>query len=125
MVDDVSPYFAAREPTNCRSSDYAPHSYLIRHRGSRVPSLHARGTGRPKGASSGRASTGSECSADFYELTAWQAFQRSRTNGSAQESDAPLISRSDLQQFVFHLRERGVKPVTCNTWLKALQAFCR
>lgn len=60
----------------------------------------------------------------WYE-TAWQAFQRSRTNGSSQEPNGPLINRSDLQQFVVHLRERGVKPVTCNTWLKAIQAFCR
>ena len=36
-----------------------------------------------------------------------------------------MISRSDLQQFVVHLRQRGVKPVTCNTWLRALNAFCR
>jgi hypothetical protein len=38
---------------------------------------------------------------------------------------APLISNSDLQQFVVYLRKRGVKPVSCNSWLRALNAFCR
>jgi hypothetical protein len=36
-----------------------------------------------------------------------------------------LISTTDLRHFVVALRERGVKPVTCNTWIRALNAFCR
>jgi hypothetical protein len=56
----------------------------------------------------------------WYEA-AWKAFNRSRIAAPS----ATLIKRSDLQQFVVHLRQRGVKPVTCNTWLRALNAFCR
>jgi hypothetical protein len=36
-----------------------------------------------------------------------------------------LISKADLQHFIVHLRERGVKPVSRNTWIRALNAFCR
>jgi site-specific recombinase XerD len=32
---------------------------------------------------------------------------------------------SPLQAFVVHLRERGVKPVSCNTYLKTMNSFCR
>ncbi len=56
----------------------------------------------------------------WYE-SAWKAFHRSRIDAAS----TGLISRSDLQRFVVHLRQRGVKPVTCNTWLRALNAFCR
>jgi integrase/recombinase XerD len=40
-------------------------------------------------------------------------------------ASAPLISKADLHHFVVHLRERGIKPVTCNTWIRALNAVCR
>jgi integrase len=36
-----------------------------------------------------------------------------------------VISRADLQEFVVHLRQRGVKPVSCNCYLRAVNAFCR
>jgi hypothetical protein len=36
---------------------------------------------------------------------------------------ALLISKADLQFFVVHLRERGVKPVSCNCWVRAMNAF--
>jgi hypothetical protein len=36
-----------------------------------------------------------------------------------------LISKIDLRHFVVETRARGVKPVTCNTWLRALNAACR
>jgi hypothetical protein len=42
---------------------------------------------------------------EWYEC-AWKAFTAS-------------------QKGVVQLRERGVKPVTCNTWLRAINAFCR
>ncbi len=42
-----------------------------------------------------------------------------------QERSRSVISRSDLQEFVVHLRERGVKPVSCNCYLRGLNAFCR
>ena len=60
----------------------------------------------------------------WYE-TAWIAFTRARATAASRPASAPLISRADLQSFVVHLRERGVKPVTCNTWVRALNAFCR
>jgi hypothetical protein len=30
-----------------------------------------------------------------------------------------------LQQFVIALRQRNIKPVTCNTYIGAMNAFCR
>jgi integrase/recombinase XerD len=33
-------------------------------------------------------------------------------------------TKATLQQFVVTLRERGVKPVTCNTYVGAMNAFC-
>ena len=60
-----------------------------------------------------------------WYATAWQAFERSLSTAPPQPYDAPLISRADLQRFVSHLRERGVKPVSCNTWLRAMNSFCR
>jgi site-specific recombinase XerD len=60
----------------------------------------------------------------WYEA-AWKSFKRSRPAASPQPASESLISRTDLQSFVVHLRERGVRPVTCNTWLRALNAFCR
>jgi site-specific recombinase XerD len=60
----------------------------------------------------------------WYE-SAWKAFTRARSAALPRPESALLISRADLQFFVVHLRERGVKPVTCNTWLRALNAFCR
>lgn len=56
---------------------------------------------------------------DWYE-SAWKAFRASRPS-----SDDGTITRADLAQFVVHLRSRGVRPVSCNTWLRALNAFCR
>ena len=53
----------------------------------------------------------------WYE-TAWKALQR------AQHTQSPELTKSALQQFVVSLRERGVKPVSCNTYIKALNAFC-
>src|SRR5687767_2695831 len=55
---------------------------------------------------------------DWYQ-SAWQAFKRS------QKVTPSEITKADLLAFVVHLRERGVKPVSCNTGLRALNAFCR
>ena len=57
---------------------------------------------------------------DWYE-SAWHAFKRSWP----QLHPATEITKADLLAFVVHLRERGVKPVSCNTWLRAMNAFCR
>jgi site-specific recombinase XerD len=61
---------------------------------------------------------------EWYE-TAWKAFRAAQASTPDRPSSAPLIAKSDLQHFVVHSRERGLKPVTCNTWLRALNAFCR
>ena len=55
---------------------------------------------------------------EWYE-TAFKALQR--TSGQA----APLITKSSLQGFVVAMRQRNVKPVSVNTYIKALNAFCR
>lgn len=39
--------------------------------------------------------------------------------------DEALPSRGSLQQFVIGLRERHIKPVTCNTYIAAMNAYCR
>jgi site-specific recombinase XerD len=57
----------------------------------------------------------------WYE-SAWKAFRLFQPDAGA----APdLISRAQLSGFVVHLRQRGVKPVSCNSWIRALNAFCR
>ena len=58
---------------------------------------------------------------EWYE-TAWKAFQGSATSCL---TDPQALRRSNLEQFIYVLRDRGVKPVTCNTWLRALNAFFR
>jgi site-specific recombinase XerD len=37
---------------------------------------------------------------------------------------APLPTKATLQQFVVALRERGIRTVTCNTYIGAMNAFC-
>jgi integrase/recombinase XerD len=59
---------------------------------------------------------------DYY-VTAWKACVRSQPTAPARAADSPVLTRADLQHFVVHLRERGVKPVTCNCWLRGLNAF--
>src|SRR5690349_21745387 len=54
---------------------------------------------------------------EWYE-TAFKALQR--THGAE-----PPLTRSALQSFVVDLRQRGVKPISCNTYIKALNAFCK
>jgi hypothetical protein len=61
---------------------------------------------------------------EWYEC-AWKAFTAALKAAPERDYTATLISKTDLQHFVVHLRERGVKPVTCNTWLRAMNAFCR
>jgi integrase/recombinase XerD len=53
---------------------------------------------------------------EWYE-TAWTLFTRAA-------NDDALTKRS-LQNFVVALRQRSVRPVSCNTYIKALNAFCR
>ena len=53
---------------------------------------------------------------DWYQ-SAWHAFKQS------QPLTPTEITKADLLAFVVHLRERGVKPVSCNTWLRAMNAL--
>lgn len=53
----------------------------------------------------------------WYE-TAWKAFR------AGDPADAPL-TRLRLQTFVVRLRDRGVGPTSCNTYVKALNAFAK
>ena len=43
---------------------------------------------------------------------------------SLSANTAPLPTKATLQAFVVRLRERGIRPVTCNTYLGAMNAFC-
>jgi hypothetical protein len=61
---------------------------------------------------------------EWYE-SAWKAFKAAHASAPGRPASSPLISKADLQQFVVHLRERGVKPVSCNCWLRAMNAFSR
>jgi hypothetical protein len=47
---------------------------------------------------------------EFYE-TAWKAFQRSQQSRPARVEGEPIRTRVDLQEFIVHLSECGVKPV--------------
>ncbi len=38
---------------------------------------------------------------------------------------AALPTKATLQEFVVRLRQRGIRPVTCNTYVGAMNAFCR
>ena len=53
----------------------------------------------------------------WYE-SAFQALTR-----TVPVSDADQLTKSLLQDFVVRLRERGLSPVSCNTYAKALNAF--
>lgn len=50
--------------------------------------------------------------------TAFRALQR------AQNIESPVMTKTTLQQFIIDLRRRNVKPVSCNTYIKAMNAFC-
>jgi site-specific recombinase XerD len=54
---------------------------------------------------------------EWYE-TAFKALQK------AHQTSTRGLTKSSLQQFVVSLRQRGVKPISCNTYIKALNAFC-
>ena len=61
---------------------------------------------------------------DWYQ-TAWKAFQRSQFDAPARPAESALLTRADMQHFVVHLRRRGVKPISCNCWVRAMNAFAR
>jgi hypothetical protein len=53
-----------------------------------------------------------------WDKTAFKAWQR----GSG--ADSPPLTKPALRQFVVSLRQRGVKPISSNTWIKALNSVC-
>jgi integrase/recombinase XerD len=54
----------------------------------------------------------------WYQI-AFKAYRKAIADDAA-----PLPTRGTLQQFVIHLRDRGVRPITCNTYIVAMNAFC-
>lgn len=58
---------------------------------------------------------------EWYEM-AWATFRRTPIE---QPSEPAQLTRANLEAFVVALRDRGLRPVTCNTWVKALNAFFR
>jgi integrase/recombinase XerD len=62
--------------------------------------------------------------AEWYR-NVWRVFLRWWGTLPIEQRDRPVLSRADLQEFVVHLRERGVKPVSCNCYLRGINAFCR
>lgn len=50
--------------------------------------------------------------------------RRSRRSNAPHDTRDPALTKSSLQQFVVRLRQRDVKPISCHTYIKALNAFC-
>ena len=62
----------------------------------------------------------------WYE-TSWKSLCATQPLGPASttiDSDH-VVTRQHLSGFVVALRDRGVRPVTVNTWLGAINAYCR
>ena len=55
---------------------------------------------------------------EWYD-TAFKAFRRALNDAT------PPVTKASLQSFVVTLRQRNIKPVSVNTYIKALNAFCR
>ena len=62
--------------------------------------------------------------AEWYR-NVWGVFQRWWRTLPAEARNRSALTRADLQEFVVHLRQRGVKPVSCNCYLRGVNAFCR
>src|SRR6266850_2490937 len=62
--------------------------------------------------------------AEWYR-SVWQVFAKWWATLATDNGTRAVICRSDLQQFVVHLRDRGVKPVSVNCYLRGVNAFCR
>jgi site-specific recombinase XerC len=61
----------------------------------------------------------------WYE-TAWKAFKGTQPQGlSDADVNAGSLTRNHLTAFIVTSRDRGLRVVTVNTWLRALNAFCR
>jgi site-specific recombinase XerD len=62
----------------------------------------------------------------WYE-TSWKSFCATQPPGLAMTviASQDIVTRQHLSAFVVALRDRGVRPVTVNTWLRAINAYCR
>jgi len=61
----------------------------------------------------------------WYE-SAWKAFKLSQpVDLATSEISAGALTRAHLSAFVVASRDRGLRPVSVNTWLRALNAYCR
>jgi integrase/recombinase XerD len=58
-----------------------------------------------------------------WYVTAWGSFKKSATHCPACPTCPADLKQAHLEEFVYALRDRGVRPVTVNTWLKALNTF--
>jgi integrase/recombinase XerD len=53
---------------------------------------------------------------EIYYRNSWDAYKR--YTGSTE------LSKAQLTEWVVKMREKGIKPVTCNTWISGINAFC-
>src|SRR5437870_5471984 len=49
--------------------------------------------------------------------TAWKAFTAARASAPPRPASSRPITKANLRFLVVHLRERGVKPKSCNCWV--------
>src|SRR5579885_3735213 len=54
----------------------------------------------------------------------WYRIAFKNYNAALGTTAPPLPTKPALQQFVIHERDRGIKPVTVNTYITAMNAFC-
>jgi integrase/recombinase XerD len=62
--------------------------------------------------------------AEWYR-NVWLVFSRWRGAQPLRAVSEPIVTKTDLQSFVVALRERGVRPVSCNCYMRGVNAFCR
>ena len=55
----------------------------------------------------------------------WLVFCRWRRTLPERSPAEPVITRGDLHTFVVSLRERGVRPISCNCCMRGINAFCK
>ena len=55
----------------------------------------------------------------------WLVFARWRVTLPERDAAEPVVTRADRQTFVVSLRQRGVRPVSCNCYMRGINAFCK
>jgi integrase/recombinase XerD len=53
---------------------------------------------------------------EIYYRNSWGAYKR--------YTGSEKLSKAQLTEWVVAMREKGLKPVTCNTWISGINAFC-